>query len=825
MRKYFNFLFVALFLCLTLMLSTSLKAQPACGFNATNDWVCDSTPTGEPFGRTDGTEPSRAQTFNEMPIDPGQPIISPPPPYVPTEPLPWIPRTPVIIIPEPPPPPQPPIPTPPTEPWTGCDPSASVYENARSLLREREGYRNAVYLDSRGFPTVGIGHLIRPEDNLSMGDTISDERVEELFRQDFESHGAIAGRWSDAMGLTGQCVCLEAVLYSVAFQFPGFEGTSAYRAMVAGDYRLAAERVRTFAWHRQTPKRTNDLIRELEAAANGTCGAGPEEPGEMCPTTEDCQTMQMTHNHTGQTLNVDVTDPANSETLQNFFSDHRAGGHRAANGFDPNTIALLAEVRCAVERRNPGSNIVVNITSGTREINRNRSIGSSDNSMHVHGKAIDFTLTDTNGGGQISGDEVGGVAWCFQRGGVGYYGSGGFTHIDTGGIRQWGGGGFSTSSPYCQGVTAGECPPGGGTPMPSPSANGTPQGFNATGGMSGMDTNMTQGLTGATGVQSVLGGTAGGVLGNLDGLSSTIGGLPNLQQGLDGMLNIGQFADIGNMQNVMDTIGNLGDLSSALSTIGAGGGGLGNTLSQLSGNLSGLSNITSQLGDLTQTLDQLGDFQTMLGDMSSISDITSALGNMGNMTDLRDQLSGLSEMVSFAEELSELGDIGQALSGMGSLADIGTTLNDAISSIEQFDSLGGQLEGALSGIGIPDVQDLSGSIGQLTSQVSQMADINQQVNDMMAQVSSMQDALAAGTIPGVNVADIQGQIDSLTQSLSVVDDVQANLGVGRLTQNTAAMVQNNVGDLTNIGDISNLAGSLDDVTSQISSLQSVISIP
>lgn len=54
----------------------------------------------------------------------------------------------------------------------------------RALLTVREGRRNDVYLDSRGIPTVGIGHKVLPEDNLKVGDVISDARVEAFYVKD-----------------------------------------------------------------------------------------------------------------------------------------------------------------------------------------------------------------------------------------------------------------------------------------------------------------------------------------------------------------------------------------------------------------------------------------------------------------------------------------------------------------------------------------------------------------------------------------------------------------------------------------------------------------
>ena len=42
-------------------------------------------------------------------------------------------------------------------------------EKLKSDLRTEEGYRDMIYLDTRGFQTIGIGHLVKPSDNFVQG--------------------------------------------------------------------------------------------------------------------------------------------------------------------------------------------------------------------------------------------------------------------------------------------------------------------------------------------------------------------------------------------------------------------------------------------------------------------------------------------------------------------------------------------------------------------------------------------------------------------------------------------------------------------------------
>lgn len=59
-----------------------------------------------------------------------------------------------------------------------------VSESMKEALAEEEGVRLTVYRDVAGYPTVGVGHLVRPEDNLRVGDRISYDRAIEFLEQD-----------------------------------------------------------------------------------------------------------------------------------------------------------------------------------------------------------------------------------------------------------------------------------------------------------------------------------------------------------------------------------------------------------------------------------------------------------------------------------------------------------------------------------------------------------------------------------------------------------------------------------------------------------------
>ena len=57
-------------------------------------------------------------------------------------------------------------------------------EHLKKELRFEEGYRDEVYLDSRGFKTIGIGHLVKSYDNFVQGKKYPRKVIEKIFNYD-----------------------------------------------------------------------------------------------------------------------------------------------------------------------------------------------------------------------------------------------------------------------------------------------------------------------------------------------------------------------------------------------------------------------------------------------------------------------------------------------------------------------------------------------------------------------------------------------------------------------------------------------------------------
>ena len=130
----------------------------------------------------------------------------------------------------------------------------------QELMALREGRRNDVYLDTLGKPTVGIGHLVRPGDNLQVGDRITDVQVSNFFRAD----GAAAMNAARAHAQQAHITDPMFIPYlaSVNFQL-GTRWTSTFprtwKMIVDGNYEAAAHALDGTTWAKQTPVRVKDF--------------------------------------------------------------------------------------------------------------------------------------------------------------------------------------------------------------------------------------------------------------------------------------------------------------------------------------------------------------------------------------------------------------------------------------------------------------------------------------------------------------------------------------------------------------------------------------
>jgi uncharacterized protein YcbK (DUF882 family) len=146
--------------------------------------------------------------------------------------------------------------------------------------------------------------------------------------------------------------------------------------------------------------------------------------------------LRFYHTHTGERLNVvyrrgDQYIPEALDELDHFLRDHRTGDVRH---FDPHLFDLLHDLTASLGDSGGEINVICGYrTPRSNEFLRahNPHTGVAQHSLHMQAEAIDIRLPG------IPTSDLRDAALRLHRGGVGYYRSSNFVHVDVGRVRHW----------------------------------------------------------------------------------------------------------------------------------------------------------------------------------------------------------------------------------------------------------------------------------------------------------------------------------------------------------------------------------------------------
>lgn len=151
-----------------------------------------------------------------------------------------------------------------------------------ALVTKHEGRRAAVYPDSKGIPTIGIGWNLEDAESAlicsyyaldlaklkSGAATLTEAQIDEVFAYQLDETIAAAMKLLPkflAMPNVVQAVVVDMIFNMGAPAFSEFDATIA--ALNAGNWKLAATHAEQSLWAREVPSRAKDDVELLQTAA------------------------------------------------------------------------------------------------------------------------------------------------------------------------------------------------------------------------------------------------------------------------------------------------------------------------------------------------------------------------------------------------------------------------------------------------------------------------------------------------------------------------------------------------------------------------------
>ena len=161
--------------------------------------------------------------------------------------------------------------------------------------------------------------------------------------------------------------------------------------------------------------------------------AAPGAIASVAPAPARDRELSFYNTHTGEKLSATFWSDGKYlddglEEISWLLRDHRAN---AINPMDPKLLDLLYQLQAKVEHQGEFHVISGYRSPATNEMLNRKSSGVAKRSYHMLGQAIDIRMPgfDTR---QLRDASI-----ALKGGGVGYYASSNFVHLDVGRVRYW----------------------------------------------------------------------------------------------------------------------------------------------------------------------------------------------------------------------------------------------------------------------------------------------------------------------------------------------------------------------------------------------------
>ena len=163
-------------------------------------------------------------------------------------------------------------------------------------------------------------------------------------------------------------------------------------------------------------------------------GAASPSAAESTSLSDTSYRLHLFHTHTGQRLDIvyrrgNTYDPDALAELNEYLRDHRTG---TVHEYDPRVFDLLHDLTAALGRPDGEIDVLCGYrTPWSNEYLRMHGHGIARHSLHMQAMAIDIRVPG------VRTSKLRDTALALQRGGVGYYASSDFVHVDGGRLRRW----------------------------------------------------------------------------------------------------------------------------------------------------------------------------------------------------------------------------------------------------------------------------------------------------------------------------------------------------------------------------------------------------
>jgi len=191
-----------------------------------------------------------------------------------------------------------------------------------------------------------------------------------------------------------------------------------------------------FPEHLALPWSRNTLPRFLLLTlilARGLVSVASAEP-TLQPVSDGPYQLHFFHTRTRERLTVvyrngQAYDHESLARLNRYLRDYRTG---EIQEYDPRVFDLLHDLTAALGNPNLEIDVICGYrTPGSNEFLRTHGHGVARHSLHMQAMAIDIRVPG------IPTAQLRDAALALHRGGVGYYATSDFVHVDVGRVRRW----------------------------------------------------------------------------------------------------------------------------------------------------------------------------------------------------------------------------------------------------------------------------------------------------------------------------------------------------------------------------------------------------